>query len=167
MLSDQQLITGASILIIGYMKHCTITQYHFYIVSLLGWISFTTHQPTVTILQKYLIARPKHAALVSDLDVWPVQYGGILCGTLISNALFISRLVIPEQETTSDTYETVNESALFDLCGAEDLIVLCWIHTHPTQTCFMSSRDLHTHRGYQMMMPESIAIVCAPSKTLS
>jgi hypothetical protein len=57
-LSDQQLITGASILIIGYMKHCTITQYHFYIVSLLGWISFATHQPTAMILQKYLIARP-------------------------------------------------------------------------------------------------------------
>jgi STAM-binding protein len=89
---------------------------------------------------------------------------GILCGTLISNALFISRLVIPEQESTSDTCETVNESALFDFCDSEDLMVLGWIHTHPTQTCFMSSRDLHTHCGYQMMMPESIAIVCAPSK---
>lgn len=43
-------------------------------------------------------------------------------------------------------------------------MVLGWIHTHPTQTCFMSSRDLHTHVGYQVMMPESIAIVCAPSK---
>ena len=89
---------------------------------------------------------------------------GMLCGTLISNALFISRLVIPEQESTSDTCETVNESAFFDYCAAEDLMVLGWIHTHPTQTCFMSSRDLHTHCGYQIMMPESIAIVCAPSK---
>ena len=89
---------------------------------------------------------------------------GMLCGTLISNALFISRLVIPEQESTSDTCETVNESAFFDYCAAEDLMVLGWIHTHPTQTCFMSSRDLHTHCGYQIMMPESIAIVCSPSK---
>jgi STAM-binding protein len=88
---------------------------------------------------------------------------GILCGTLISNALFISRLVIPEQESTSDTCETTNEGALFDYCDSEDLMVLGWIHTHPTQTCFMSSRDLHTHCGYQVMMPESIAIVCAPS----
>jgi STAM-binding protein len=92
---------------------------------------------------------------------------GMLCGTLISNALFISRLVIPEQESTSDTCETVNESAFFDYCAAEDLMVLGWIHTHPTQTCFMSSRDLHTHSGYQIMMPESIAIVCAPSKSPS
>lgn len=92
---------------------------------------------------------------------------GMLCGTLISNALFISRVVIPEQESTSDTCETVNESALFDYCASEDLMVLGWIHTHPSQTCFMSSRDLHTHCGYQIMMPESIAIVCAPSKSPS
>lgn len=89
---------------------------------------------------------------------------GILCGTLISNALFVSRLVIPEQQSTSDTCEMLNESALFDYVDGEDLMVLGWIHTHPTQTCFMSSRDLHTHCGYQVMMPESIAIVCAPSQ---
>ncbi|KAL8630498.1 hypothetical protein Q9189_003781 [Teloschistes chrysophthalmus] len=89
---------------------------------------------------------------------------GILCGTLISNALFISKLVIPEQESTSDTCEMLNESDFFDYVDGEDLMVLGWIHTHPTQTCFMSSRDLHTHCGYQVMMPESIAIVCAPSK---
>lgn len=89
---------------------------------------------------------------------------GILCGTLVSNALFISKLVIPDQESTSDTCETINESELFDYVDGEDLMVLGWIHTHPTQTCFMSSRDLHTHGGYQVMMPESIAIVCAPSK---
>lgn len=92
---------------------------------------------------------------------------GMLCGTVISNALFIQRVVIPEQESTSDTCETINESAFFDYCESEDLLVLGWIHTHPTQTCFMSSRDLHTHCAYQMMMPESIAIVCAPSKNPS
>jgi STAM-binding protein len=87
---------------------------------------------------------------------------GILCGTLISNAFFISKLVIPEQESTSDTCDTVNESALFDYVDQNDLMTLGWIHTHPTQTCFMSSRDLHTHSGYQVQMAESIAIVCAP-----
>jgi STAM-binding protein len=51
---------------------------------------------------------------------------------------------------------------MFDYCMNEDLLLLGWIHTHPTQTCFMSSRDLHTHAGYQVMMPESVAIVCAP-----
>ncbi|KAI5307256.1 hypothetical protein KEM56_001771 [Ascosphaera pollenicola] len=89
---------------------------------------------------------------------------GILCGSLVSNAFFISRLIIPEQEATSDTCEMVNESAVFDYCDADDLIVIGWIHTHPTQTCFMSSRDLHTHSGFQVMLKESIAIVCAPSQ---
>ena len=89
---------------------------------------------------------------------------GFLCGTLISNALFISKLVIPNQKSTSDTCEMIDESDLFNYVDGEDLMVLGWIHTHPTQTCFMSSRDLHTHVGYQVMMPESIAIVCAPSK---
>jgi STAM-binding protein len=87
---------------------------------------------------------------------------GILCGTLISNAFFISKLVIPEQESTSDTCDTVNEGALFDYVDSHSLMTLGWIHTHPTQTCFMSSRDLHTHSGYQVQMAESIAIVCAP-----
>ena len=87
---------------------------------------------------------------------------GILCGTPVNNALFVRCLLIPDQKCTSDTCETENEGAIFDYCASEDLLVLGWIHTHPTQTCFMSSRDLHTHAGYQVMMPESIAIVCAP-----
>ncbi|KAH9905614.1 hypothetical protein F4778DRAFT_671383 [Xylariomycetidae sp. FL2044] len=87
---------------------------------------------------------------------------GILCGNLVNNALFVSCLLIPEQKCTSDTCETENEDTMLEYCMNEDLIVLGWIHTHPTQTCFMSSRDLHTQSGYQAMMPESIAIVCAP-----
>ena len=88
-----------------------------------------------------------------------------LAGTLISNALFVSKLIVPAQTSTSDTCEMTNESQLFDYVDSEaDLMILGWIHTHPTQTCFMSSRDLHTHSGYQMMLAESVAVVCAPSK---
>lgn len=89
---------------------------------------------------------------------------GILCGTLISNAFFITRLVLPPQTSTSDTCEMTSEGeiALWSHCDTHDLLTLGWIHTHPTQTCFMSSRDLHTHSGYQAQMAESVAIVCAP-----
>lgn len=38
----------------------------------------------------------------------------------------------------------------------------CTSQTHPTQTAFLSSVDLHTHCAYQLMMAEAIAIVCAP-----
>lgn len=113
-----------------------------------------------TLRQKFL----DHAASNTQKNL---ETCGVICGKLMSNALFVSHLVIPEQIATSDTCETVNEVALFEYCEAEDLIVLGWIHTHPTQTCFMSSRDLHTHFGYQMMLAESIAIVCAPSKSPS
>jgi STAM-binding protein len=35
--------------------------------------------------------------------------------------------------------------------------------THPSQGCFMSSVDLHTHYSYQVMVPEAFAIVVAPT----
>lgn len=40
-------------------------------------------------------------------------------------------------------------------------ILFCF-QTHPSQTAFLSSVDLHTHCSYQLMMPEAVAIVCAP-----
>ena len=36
------------------------------------------------------------------------------------------------------------------------------IHTHPTQSIFLSSLDLHTHLGFQLLLREAIAVVCAP-----
>ncbi|KAK9363657.1 hypothetical protein V1504DRAFT_416496 [Lipomyces starkeyi] len=87
---------------------------------------------------------------------------GILCGILNRNAFFITHLVIPEQESTSDTCATKDEEGLFNFLDENDLFTLGWIHTHPTQTCFLSSVDLHTQNSYQLMLTESIAIVCAP-----
>ncbi|KAK0611201.1 hypothetical protein B0T14DRAFT_500354 [Immersiella caudata] len=91
-----------------------------------------------------------------------VEMCGLLCGTIVNNALFITCLVIPEQKGTSDTCEVENEAALVEFYVAEELITIGWIHTHPSQSCFMSSHDLHTHAGYQVSIPESFAIVCAP-----
>lgn len=111
--------------------------------------------------------RDTFLAIAQDNTDANLETCGVLCGKLVQNALFVSRLVIPEQTATSDTCTTRDEEALFEYCHNEDLMVFGWIHTHPTQTCFMSSVDLHTHSGYQLMMAESIAIVCAPSKTPS
>ncbi|KAK4121987.1 hypothetical protein N657DRAFT_576601 [Parathielavia appendiculata] len=106
--------------------------------------------------------RQKFLQLASANTRKGLEMCGMLCGTTVNNALFISHLIIPEQKCTSDTCETENESSMLDFCIENNLIVIGWIHTHPTQTCFMSSRDLHTQAGYQVMMPEAIAIVCAP-----
>lgn len=110
--------------------------------------------------QSFLDVAAKHTAAGLELC-------GILCGTPVNNALFVRCLLIPDQKSTSDTCETENEASMAEYCMNEDLMILGWIHTHPTQTCFMSSRDLHTHAGYQVMMPESVAIVCAPKYTPS
>jgi len=108
--------------------------------------------------------RSKFLAMAAPNTRKNLETCGILCGFLKQNALFVNRLVIPDQEATSDTCATTDEEALFNYVDGEDLMVLGWIHTHPTQTCFMSSVDLHTHCSYQLMLTESIAIVCAPSQ---
>ncbi|CAI7587438.1 unnamed protein product [Penicillium discolor] len=53
-LADVQLITGASILIILYSTHCTITQYHFHIGSQLAYLSFATFQATFMTIRDHL-----------------------------------------------------------------------------------------------------------------
>lgn len=90
---------------------------------------------------------------------------GILVGKLNRNAFFITHLLIPEQDSTKDTCSTKNEEKMFEFIDNEDpdLFILGWIHTHPTQSCFLSSVDLHTQNSYQIMLNEAIAIVCAPS----
>ncbi|XP_012513669.1 PREDICTED: STAM-binding protein [Propithecus coquereli] len=78
------------------------------------------------------------------------------------NEFTITHVLIPKQSAGSDYCNTENEEELFLIQDQQGLITLGWIHTHPTQTAFLSSVDLHTHCSYQMMLPESIAIVCAP-----
>jgi len=94
-----------------------------------------------------------------------VETCGILCGTLQRNVLTVTHLLVPKQTSTSDTCSTTNEEELFEFQDKNNLITMGWIHTHPTQRCFMSSVDLHTHCSYQRMLPEAIAIVCSPSSS--
>ncbi|KAL1356778.1 AMSH-like ubiquitin thioesterase 1 isoform X4 [Arachis hypogaea] len=87
---------------------------------------------------------------------------GILAGLLKNRKFFITALIIPKQESTSDSCQATNEEEIFDVQDKQSLFPLGWIHTHPTQSCFMSSIDLHTHYSYQIMLPEAVAIVMAP-----
>lgn len=100
--------------------------------------------------------------LASDNTRKNLETCGILAGRLQNNMFCITHLLIPKQTSTSDSCTTLNEEDLFDYQDSHNLITLGWIHTHPSQTSFMSSVDLHTHCSYQLMMPEAIAIVCAP-----
>jgi len=91
-----------------------------------------------------------------------VETCGILAGQLEHNKFTITHVIVPQQSGTADSCTTDNEEAIFDYQDRYDLITLGWIHTHPSQTAFMSSVDLHTHCSYQLMLPEAIAIVCSP-----
>lgn len=93
-----------------------------------------------------------------------VETCGILAGKLSHNQFVISHCILPKQMGTSDTCSTDHEHELFDIMDSQDLITLGWIHTHPSQTAFLSSIDLHTQYGYQVMIPEAIAIVIAPTQ---
>ncbi|KAG7528779.1 hypothetical protein FFLO_05948 [Filobasidium floriforme] len=93
------------------------------------------------------------------------QRGIEMCGLLLeeeSGELEVRALLIPRQEGTSDTCTMKEEERVVGVQLERGLIALGWIHTHPTQSCFMSSMDLHTHSAYQQTLPEAIAIVCAP-----
>ncbi|XP_058091498.1 AMSH-like ubiquitin thioesterase 1 isoform X4 [Magnolia sinica] len=88
---------------------------------------------------------------------------GVLAGSLKNRKFFVTALIIPKQESTSDSCQTTNEEEIFEVQDKQSLFPLGWIHTHPSQSCFMSSIDVHTHYSYQIMLPEAIAIVMAPT----
>ncbi|XP_034006829.1 LOW QUALITY PROTEIN: AMSH-like protease [Trematomus bernacchii] len=87
---------------------------------------------------------------------------GILCGRLMQNEFLLTHVVVPKQSSGPDFCDMENVEELFRFQDQKNLLTLGWIHTHPTQTAFLSSVDLHTHCSYQRMLPEAIAIVCAP-----
>nr|XP_045008384.1 STAM-binding protein isoform X3 [Jaculus jaculus] len=91
-----------------------------------------------------------------------IETCGVLCGNLVKNVFTISHVIIPRQKAGPDYCYTENEEELFFMQDEFGLLTLGWIHTHPTQTAFLSSIDLHTHYSYQVILPESIAIVCSP-----
>lgn len=90
---------------------------------------------------------------------------GILAGNLKKRTFYVTTLIIPKQKSTSDSCQATNEEEIFEVQDKGSLFTLGWIHTHPSQTCFLSSIDLHNHYSYQVMLPEAIAIVMAPTDT--
>ncbi|KAA0725324.1 AMSH-like protease [Triplophysa tibetana] len=91
-----------------------------------------------------------------------VETCGVLCGKLTHNEFMLTHVIVPKQSAGPDYCDMENVEELFSYQDHHNLLTLGWIHTHPTQTAFLSSVDLHTHSSYQLMLPEAIAIVCSP-----
>ncbi|KAK4479299.1 hypothetical protein RD792_014810 [Penstemon davidsonii] len=66
---------------------------------------------------------------------------GILAGSLKNRKFHITALIIPKQESTSDSCQATNEEEIFEVQDKRSLFPLGWIH---------------------IMLPEAIAIVMAP-----
>ncbi|XP_014811343.1 PREDICTED: AMSH-like protease isoform X1 [Calidris pugnax] len=104
----------------------------------------------------------KFLLLAEANTVRGIETCGILCGKLTRNEFTITHVIVPKQSAGPDYCDMENVEELFGIQDQYDLLTLGWIHTHPTQTAFLSSVDLHTHCSYQLMLPEAIAIVCSP-----
>jgi STAM-binding protein len=87
---------------------------------------------------------------------------GILGASFRDGTYFVTMLIIPKQEGTAHSCQAVNEEEIHAVLSEQSLYPAGWIHTHPSQTCFLSSIDLHTQYSYQVMLPEAVAIVVAP-----
>ncbi|NXS55220.1 STABP protein, partial [Brachypteracias leptosomus] len=125
----------------------------------------TATSASVDVLRQVIVPRElcqKFLQLADANTIRGVETCGILCGKLMRNEFTITHVIIPKQHGGPDYCNTENEEELFVIQDQHGLVTLGWIHTHPTQTAFLSSVDLHTHCSYQMMLPESIAIVCSP-----
>ena len=75
----------------------------------------------------------------------------------------VTHLLIPPQAGTFNTVEMLEDQIVANALLGKDLLVVGWIHTHPTQTAFLSSIDVHTQYSYQALLKEAVAVVCAPS----
>ncbi|NXT55993.1 STABP protein, partial [Pluvianellus socialis] len=125
----------------------------------------TENSAGMDVLRQVIVPRElcqKFLQLADANTIRGVETCGILCGKLMRNEFTITHVIVPKQHGGPDYCNTENEEELFVIQDQHGLVTLGWIHTHPTQTAFLSSVDLHTHCSYQIMLPESIAIVCSP-----
>lgn len=90
---------------------------------------------------------------------------GLLLGKERHGQLVVTVLLLPPQTGSRDQCVAEGEEATAAFQLAHGLLSLGWVHTHPAQTCFLSSLDLHTQAGYQALLPEAVAVVCAPHHT--
>lgn len=58
-LSDQQLVTGLAVLVVGFTNHCSIASRHFWVVFDLAWFSAVTHLASLPALTVYLREHPR------------------------------------------------------------------------------------------------------------
>eukprot|EP01084_Bolivina_argentea_P048982 90153_1 len=69
------------------------------------------------------------------------------------DAYLVSYVIIPKQKGSANTVQTLCEEELIGVQEKYGVVTIGWIHSHPSQTCFLSSVDMHCQLSYQIMMP--------------
>ena len=103
-LSDQQLLTGIAILISGLVKHCSISVYHFSIVSDLAWFSSYVHLTSLVVLEDYLRNRPQ-------LRNWRV------CLMLVMMVLLLAYTILEGHRAWFDSWPYPAQCVFDDIIG--------------------------------------------------
>lgn len=57
-----------------------------------------------------------------------IETCGVLAGNLSQNQLYITHIIIPQQQGTPDSCNTMHEEQIFDVQDQMQLITLGWIH---------------------------------------
>ncbi|CAL8576858.1 hypothetical protein XPA_002725 [Xanthoria parietina] len=99
-LSDQQLLVGISILVTGFIKHCSISVYHFALITDLAWLSSNTNLTSLNVLQVSLSEHP-------SLRNWRV------CLMLVIFAFLMAALAMEGHRSWYDSWNSPAQ-CLFD-----------------------------------------------------
>ena len=120
MASDQQIVTGLSILAAGFAKRCTINVYHWQVVVYLAWMSSGTHLITLSVLRTYL--REKHILRA-------VRVAGML-------VLFVMLCIAIVPTGSQNYYNIINGNLYDDYSNVNaDFLVECFACGVPS-ACF-------------------------------
>ena len=124
---------------------------------------FSFHKPPTAFK---IVEVPKQLAqeffnIAKENSLKNIETCGIIGGKDAGKKFTVTHLFIPKQQGTSDSCMAVDEDLTNNAVQQNSCIVLGWIHTHPTQMSFLSGVDLHTHFGYQSVLPEAFAAVCS------
>ena len=103
------------------------------------------------IISDYLVSIFK-AMVQRDLDR-NLETCGVLGGKKTNDDWFVSHLILPEQHQTdvSCLLTDQGQAQLEEYLHGHELGQIGWIHTHPSQTAFLSSMDQHQHFSYQTL----------------
>ena len=93
-----------------------------------------------------------------------IETCGLLAGKLIHDQFHVTHVLVPKQCGTPDSCTTFKEEDIVNFHEKEGTLALGWIHTHPKQSSFLSSLDLHTQYCSEMQFAPAVAIVCAIEK---